>query len=100
MVDGHQLARITDFVADGGLDYQLTTRLQPEAYFVEHTARHPAILGDPRYRRETHTGEFTDQIQNAGHRVDLSDIAYVQFEVSRQAHRDVILFEWSAWPGV
>ena len=97
MIDSHQLARIPDFIADSGLHHQLTARLQAEANFIEHTAGHPAVFGDSRHRSEAHAGEFADQIEDAGDRVDLSDIAHVRFEVSRQAHRGIILFE--SWSG-
>jgi hypothetical protein len=83
VVDDDEFAVFPDFVANGGLDLELTALLQAEVDVVTDGAADPAIRRDAGDRHEAHAGNAAYRIQNLGHRADLLDGIHICLDIGR-----------------
>ncbi|HEY0567236.1 MAG TPA: hypothetical protein VGD13_03760 [Xanthobacteraceae bacterium] len=81
VIDDDRLAALSNFIADGGFDLQLTARLKTELNVIAYSARDPAIFGDARDSREAHAGDPAYNFQNSRHCIDALDGSHVRLEV-------------------
>jgi hypothetical protein len=65
IVNDNRLMALPDFIANRCFDLQLSARLESEVYLVENAARNPAVLGNARHRRESHSRGAAHNLQGS-----------------------------------
>jgi hypothetical protein len=86
VIDDDGFPGLPDFVADGRLDLQFSARLETERDFIADAARYPAVLGNPRDRREAHAGRPAHHFEDRRHRFYAADGLNIGLKFVRHGH--------------
>ena len=82
VVEGDRLPVLADLIADGGLQLQVSTGLEPEVERIVHRAGGPARFRHPGHRCEAHAGDLRHGLQYPGDRLHSLDPVNVGFDTA------------------